>query len=307
MTTYSFANVDYQTDKDMLVIGEKFFQTLPSMSLIPPFSVKAFSVWKSAIHSFLRGCYCLESLIDEDRELYPTQLDTESIDDYKWRCSVFKRRDKALYLVLDRSITLGKDLDEKYSALSTAIFKKSKDEAFCPGAVLFTELQLAVGGSHLHSRIHAVIEAASLRMDRLGGEQAIFNKWKNVNDLFLNLGMDLEMLMKCLLINAVGHIREHQSTIVGLASLSPEQLKDLSPQDIISRFLSSAEHAKGIKGVAKDLALFSHVGDSSKNEPKEIRCFNCNKLGHMSKDCTKPRLKRPAESGGSAIKRVKKI
>ena len=101
--------------------------------------------------------------------MVPIKLDQETADDHLWRCSVFKRRDQALYLILDRSVNLGKDIDEKYSALSTSIHKKAKSDGTYPGSTLFNELQVAVGGSHLHSRIHAVIEAASLRMDRLGG------------------------------------------------------------------------------------------------------------------------------------------
>ena len=310
-TSYSVSNVDYRTDKDMLVISEKFYANLPSMNAIPAFSIKQFATWKDSIHSFLRGAYCLESLIDDDRELPPIQLESESLVDFQWRQSVFKRRDNALYLILDRSVTLGKELDPKFSALSTTIYKKSKSEGIFPGSVLFSELKLAVGGSHLHSRINLAIDAAALRMDKLGGEQSAFNKWRNIVDQMSSLDMDLEMLMKCLLIHGIGHVREHQSTMVSLASLSPEELRALSSQNILSRFLSSAEHAKGLRGPnPRDLALYTSAAESPRAPVKRGSapgaCFNCNKFGHIAAVCPDKKLRQSGDGSDKGTKRFKK-
>lgn len=313
---FSYSNVNYKIDKEMLVISEKFYANLSSMNAIPPFQIKGFSSWKDSIHSFLRGTYMLEALIDEERELPPIQLESESTDDYEWRMSIFRKRDYALYLILDRSVTLGSvpalGLDPKFSALSTLIYKKSKTEGTYPGSILFSELQLAVGGSHLHSRINAVMEVASLRMERVGGEQATFNTWRHLSEQHSSLGIDIEMSLKCSLIHAVGHVREHQSTMVSLASLSPDELRALSAQDIISRFLSSAEHAKGLKGSSqKDLALYTSASDVPRAPVKRDKangtvCFNCGKAGHISPRCPEPRVKRSAASENESSKRFKK-
>jgi hypothetical protein len=203
---------------------------------------------------------------------------------------------------------LGKDLDQKYSALSTSIYKKSRSDGTYPGSILFTDLQLAVGGSHLHSRINAVIEASSLRMDRVGGEQSTYNKWKNSWDLYQSLGMSADMIMKIILIHAIGHVREHQSTIVALASLSPDELREISPQDILQRFLSSAEHAKGLRGQnQKDLALYSNANEVPRADANGTVCYNCGKLGHISPRCPNAKKKRPAAGDHVVTKKFKKI
>ena len=38
-SAFSYSNVDYRSEKDMLVISEKFYANLFSMSAIPSFSV----------------------------------------------------------------------------------------------------------------------------------------------------------------------------------------------------------------------------------------------------------------------------
>jgi hypothetical protein len=290
-STYSRTNIDYLSkENSRLVVTDKFFSMLSSISTVPTFSVKNFASWKDSIRSFLRTSFGLESLISEFQELEPIQLDSESEVDYQERVQIFKRRDLALYLILDKSINSSKELDPKFSALSTRIYDQSLIDQSYPGILLYNGFESTIKGSHLHTRINLTHDLVHLRLESLGKEQNYFNEYKRLKDSMKSLFMDLDIITKSCLIKGLGSLKEHSTVMVSLASLNPTELAALTDEMILARFIASAEQNRGLKGSNANLALYAGSSDPTSGNPKmsNMKCYNCNKYGHVSRDCPDP-------------------
>jgi hypothetical protein len=311
---YSLSNMNYRLNEDRLVISKKFFEVFAATTTVPPFTPNNFSTWKDSLQSYLRQSYGMDTLINDgiEREILPVQVENESESEYQWRIATFRQRDLALYLVLDKAINTGKDIDPKYRSLATAVYRKAIIEGQPYGQVLFDELSMVVKGSPLHSRINSITELAKIKMDKTGSEQHIFNVWKRVVESLKSLQMDADALYKMFLIKAIGHTKEHQGVMVALASLPPQELLELPAETILARFLASAEHSRGLKGteIENSSALFAstHVAsDVARKRKADVVCYSCGKAGHYSSDCrSKTKASKPSGSDRSNFKKGKK-
>lgn len=287
----SLVNMDYKSHEDRLAISKKFFDTLPGMTTVPMFTPERFNIWSELMISFLRGSHGLDTLIggEGDRELTPVRFRTESEEEHEERCDIFNQRNLALYLILDKAITANKEIDPKYRALASTIYKQAIMTGIAVGQTLYDELSKNVKGSPLHARINAINDLIKLKMDRLGQEQHLFNIWKRAVETLNSLQIDIQALYRMVLIGAIGHIREHNSVMVALASLPPHELIELSPEMILSRFLANAEHSKGLRGAEPANAMFAGAqkeSDASALKRKAgIKCYHCQKLGHFASEC----------------------
>ena len=121
-----------------------------------------------------------------------------------------------------------------------------------------------------------------------------------------SLQLDIPSLYRMFLIRAIGHVREHNSLMVSLAGLPPEELLVLPAETILARFLASAEHSRGIRGPDAESAMLSGPTKATEAFPKrkasEVSCFNCGKRGHMAAQCRSKKREGPA----SPSKRFKK-
>jgi hypothetical protein len=120
----------------------------------------------------------------------------------------------------------------------------------------------------------------------------VFNAWKRQVDLQNSLQLDLGRYQKLLLINALSARKEHKTVVLQLAAMTPEELFNLSGQDILDRFLASAGHlSNGGKETMTSVALYAEGQGSTsvkrKSGSSERLCFNCGKPGHFKVDCPK--------------------
>ena len=232
-------------DEVRFTIGAKFHQTLPSLSSIPPFSPTNFNEWKDKLRSWMRSCHSLDYLIRDVRESYPVRVDDEDLDQFNRRVDIFKARDRACYLVLDKSLSTSVKLDPKYLALSE---KMSQDVSTESGQQLFDGIVFLLKGSHLWARIDSLVSMSHFKLDNIGSEQSIYNNWKRESDLQNSLHLDVFMIQKLWLINALSTKKEHKTVMLQLAAMSPEELLNLTPQAILERFIASAGHLKSKDG-----------------------------------------------------------
>ena len=166
-----------------MIVSDNVFENIAGVSTIPQFSVKKFSLWKDLIGSHLRTTFGLDSLIAEPNELEHKRLydDQNYFED---RLRIFRRRDHALYLVLDKSISSSKEVEvdrlDKFISLSTKIYDDCNVSDGYPGVTLFASFETTIKGTHLHTRINLVTEMVSNRLSALGREQECFNQYSRI-------------------------------------------------------------------------------------------------------------------------------
>ena len=280
---YDCCNINYLEDEFRFTIGAKFHQTLPTMASIPPFSPTRVNDWKDKMRSWLRACHSLDYLIRESRESFPVQLDEENDQHYQKRVAIFKSRDRAFFLVLDKSISTGNNIDPKFLALADQL---SLDESSAIGQKLYDGLMFLLKGSHLWSRIDSLVIMSGLKLEKIGLEQQLYNNWKRESDLQSSLQLDLAKVQKLLLINSFSHRKEHKTVLLQLAALNAEELFALTPQAILERFLASAGHLKG-KDLEEPLALLAEQSPGKRKTASGITCYFCKQMGHYKSECPK--------------------
>jgi hypothetical protein len=283
-TGYSNSNINYLNDEFRFSIGAKFHQTLPSITSIPTFSPTRINDWKDRLRSWLRSCHSLDYLIRDVRESHPIQTEDEDDEHYSKRVAIFKARDRAFFLVLDKSLSGASNIDPKFLALSDQL---SLDESTAIGQKLYDGLMFLLKGSHLWSRIDTISSMVNLKLDKIGMEQKIFNDWKRESDLQQSLQLDLNKVQKLLLINALNHRKEHKTVMLQLAALSPEELFAMTPQAILERFLASAGHLNTKEGGEPLALLAEHGAPKRKLEGSTVTCFYCKQSGHYKSECPK--------------------
>lgn len=292
---YNGNNLNYLLNDLRWEVPEKFFNRIPTITTIPPFNPKAIEDWQDRLKSFLRSCSSLDHLIREERERRPVRVSGETEDHFNKRLKIYDNRDRALYLILDRSISsAGPGLDPKYLSLSE---KLNTEELESIGQKLFDGLMFLLKGSHLYARLESINAMNEVQLKRIGEEQQVFNLWKRQADLQNSLQLDLGKYQKLLLINAMSQRKEHKTVVLQLAAMTPEQLFNLSAQDILDRFLASAGHLNGGgKESSGPLALYAEgQGTTSvkrKSASSEKLCFTCGKPGHFKADCPKHKSKK---------------
>ena len=288
---YTLENRDYKSHEARLTISKKFYDMLPGMTTVPMFTPERFNIWSELLISFLRGSHGLDTLIggEGERELCPLRFVDETLEEFDFRCQTFDQRNLALYLIIDKAITANKEIDPKYRALASTVYKQGIMEGVAFGQTLYDELSKNVKGSPLHARINAINELIKLKMDKIGQEQHLFNIWKRAVETLNSLQIDVQALYRMILIGAIGHVREHNSVMVALATLPPHELIELTPEMILSRFLANAEHSKGLRGAEPANAMFAGAQkgpDASAQKRKAgIKCYHCQKLGHYASEC----------------------
>jgi hypothetical protein len=301
---FSFTNINYLMDEGRYDISVKFHQNLPTMSNIPPFTPTKVDDWKDKMKSYLRSCYSLDSMLRDQRESMPIMVELESVENYQKRVQIYKRRDRAFYLLLDKSLNGGHGLDPKYLALSEQLNNDENSDNI--GHRLFDGLLFLLKGSHLWARIDSINSMVQLKLTKIGEEQAIFNAWKREVDIQNSLQLDLVKSQKLQLIHSLNSRKEHKTVLLQFAAMTPEELFSLSPQQILDRFLASAGHLQGGKEVGEPLALVAEVEKSGKrkNDPSSLICYFCHQPGHMKSGC--PKMKKH-KIGASKLKKARKL
>lgn len=291
---FSNTNLDYLSDENRFTIGAKFHQTLPTTSTIPPFTPNRVNEWKDRMKSWLRSCHALDYLIRDDREATPVRVDAETEEQFDRRMVIYKARDRALYLVLDKSLSSAAGtIDPKFLALSEQL---SLEDSIGIGGKLYDGVLFLIKGSHLWSRVDTLTAMVDLKLDRVGLEQAVFNTWKREADVQVGLQLDLAKVQKLLLIKALNHRREHKAVMLQLAALNPDELFALTPQQILERFIASAGHIGGSsKEAGESVALLAEHSGKRKWDTSTATCFKCKKIGHVKSEC-------PLRSGGNKKK-----
>lgn len=303
--SYSYMNLDYAKSEHEYAISVKFYQQLPTISTIPVFNPQKFDDWNDRMKSFLRSCFSLDCLIKDKRELKPIQLVDESIEDFEKRMNIFSSRNKALYLILDKSLsTAGGSIDSKFLALSEKLNESAELDR---GQQLYDGIIFLLKGSHLWARLDSISSMNDLKLDKVGSEQAIFNRWKRESEIQSSLQLDLVKAQKLMLIKALNARKEHKTVMLQLAAMNPEELFNLSAQQILDRFLASAGHQQGgAKEAGDSVALIAEVGNSSgkrKVDTESIVCYFCHQPGHIKSNC--PKWKK-SKKGGKSEKKEKK-
>jgi hypothetical protein len=229
-------------------------------------------------------------MLSDPRESIPIMAEFESEEHYQRRVQIFKKRDRAFYLLLDKSLTGTTGLDPKYLALSEQL--NNDDNSDNIGHRLFDGLLFLLKGSHLWARMDSINTMVQLKLAKIGDEQSIFNAWKREVDIQNSLQLDLAKSQKLQLIHALNSRKEHKTVLLQFAAMTPEELFALSPQQILDRFLASAGHLQGGKEVGEPLALIAEVEKSGKrkSDPSSLVCYFCHQIGHMKSGC--PKLKK---------------
>jgi hypothetical protein len=295
-------NINYRNSLyTRYIVTDKFFETIAGVTTIPTFSIKKFSTWKDLIRSHLRTSFALDKLIGDPQEVYPIQVLGEDNDHYFDRECIFRRRDEALYMILDKAISSSKEAEiDKFIALSTRIYEQCQKSDGLAGVTLFTTFEQVIKGSPLHTRINLVYELLTRKPKGLGFEQEYYNEYIRDKQSLKSLLMDADAITKAALIRGLGTIKEHNTLMVSLASLEAAEFTALTDEEIFARFLASAEQNKRIKSV-DDVALITTSNESSKSF---MKCHRCGRTGHLANAC---RSKRSADANGDdSSKRVKK-
>ena len=89
--------------------------------------------------------------------------------------------------------------------------------------------------------------------------------------------------------------------MVSLASMDPKELSKLSDEDILARFIASAEQSRRVH--IDDVALVAHESDPLKTS---VNCFKCGKKGHLSRDCRSKNVKTNGDNNFKMSKKFKK-
>jgi hypothetical protein len=298
---FTRSNINYRNSNyTRLIVTDKFFDHIAGITTIPAFSVKRFSWWKDLMRSHLRTTFGLDNLIAEPREEEPIQLFDEDLNHFYDRLSIFRRRDYALYLVLDKSISSSKEIDlEKFISLSTKIHDSCALSEGYPGYSLYCSFETTIKGSHLHTRMNLAYELVTAKPSGLGKEQEFYNLFQRHRESIKSLGMDLDMLLKVVLIRGLGTIKEHHTLMVSLAAMDPNELMNLTEEDVLARFIASAEQNKRVRP-NDDVALLA----TSANQSSRRKCYNCGRMGHFSVNCTAP--KRAIQDGEKVSKKARK-
>jgi hypothetical protein len=280
-------NINYLTDEPRFTISAKFHQTLPSISSIPTFSPTKVNDWKDRLKSWLRSCHSLDHLIRDQREMLPVQVDSETVEEFEKRLLIFKARDRAFFLILDKSLSSATNLDPKFLALSEQL---SLEEDSAVGQKLYDGILFLLKGSHLWSRIDSLASMWNLQLERIGNEQMIYNQWKREADIQAGLQLDLAKIQKLMLINALNHRKEHKTVMLQLAAMNPDELFGMTSQAILERFIASAGHIGPSKDLTDSVALLAEPAPGAykrKMESTVVSCFFCKGVGHLKKDCPK--------------------
>jgi hypothetical protein len=287
---YNGSNINYMLNESRWKIPDNFFSRIATVTTIPPFSPKSIEDWQDRLKSFLRSCNSLDHLIRDEREGRPVKVTDESESHYQQRIQIFDNRDRALYLILDRSISAaGIGVDPKYLSLSERLNITEKEST---GQKLFDGLMFLLKGSHLYARLESINNISEIQLKKIGEEQQVYNVWKRQVDLQNSLQLDLGRYQKLLLINALSAGKEHKAVVLQLVAMTPEELFNLSGQDILNRFLASAGHlSNGGKETMTSMALYaedqSFTSVKRKSGSSERLCFTCGKPGHYKADCPK--------------------
>lgn len=211
----------------------------------------------------------------------------ESLENYDKRVEIFTSRNRALYLILDKSLSSG-SVDSKFLSLSE---KLNDQNDMDKGQKLFDGIIFLLKGSHLWARLDSISVMNSLRLDKVGLEQSLFNQWKRETEIQQSLQLDLVKAQKLLLINAMNNRKEHKTVILQLAAMDPEELFNLSAQQILDRFLASAGHQQGgVKAAGDSVALLAEVGTTPgkrKLDGAAVVCYFCQQSGHIKSNCLK--------------------
>ena len=289
---FSKSNINYRSpNSSRLIVTDKFFETIAGVSTIPQFSVKKFTLWKDLIRSHLRTTYGLDGLISEPKELEPIQLFDETPDYFQERLHIYRRRDHALYLILDKAISTSKEVEndrlDKFISLSTRIYDDCNSADGYPGITLFASFETTIKGTHLHTRMNLVSEMISNRLASLGKEQDCYNQFARIKSSIKSLNMDLDIFLRMCLIRSMGAIKEHNTLMVALASMDTVELLKLSDEDVLARFIASAEQNRRVR--SDDVALVAHESDTNPPPTKPPKCFNCGRMGHLTRDCRSKR------------------
>lgn len=231
----------------------------------------------------------MDNMLREPREGTPVMVESEGLSEFEKRLQIFKNRDRAFYLILDKSLSGAQNLDPKYLSLSEQL---NNDEANGNiGHRLYDGIMFLVKGSHLYARMDSINNMVNLKLSKIGEEQAVFNAWKRECEIQNSLQLDLAKSQKLQLIHALNNRKEHKTVLLQFAAMTPEELFALTPQQILERFLASAGHLQGGKEVGEPLALIAEVGGAGKRKDMvTLRCYFCHQIGHMKMDC--PRLKK---------------
>ena len=275
-------NINYLLNESKWRIKEKFFDRLPTITTIPVFTPNSLSEYQDKLKSFLRISFSLDHLIRQEREQRPVKCKTESDEQYESRLEIYQSRDRALYLILDRSINMASGLDVKYTSLSD---KLNTDGIESIGQTLYDGILKLLKGSHLYARLESLNNIMDIKLQKVGSEQDVFNQWKRQVDVQASFQLDLFKFQRLLLINSLS-ISQHQTVSLQLAAMTPEELFKLTPQDILDRYLASAGHLLGSgKDSGTAVALFTESQEGKKKDSSERLCYHCGKPGHYKSNC----------------------
>lgn len=162
---FSSSNINYLLDEARYSISVKFYQQLPSLNNIPIFTPSKLDDWKDRLKSYLRSCHSLDNMLREPREATPVMVDSESLMDFEKRSQIYRNRDRAFYLILDKSLSSAQNLDPKYLSLSEQLNNDEGNGNI--GHRLYDGIMFLVKGSHLYARIDSINNMMNLVTSRI--------------------------------------------------------------------------------------------------------------------------------------------